>query len=168
MKKIILLGAVALIFGLTTNTFAQYRYGRFNNRSNRVNIGRGFGRGRITHDEAKRIRERRRDFFNDRRSFSSDGRFNRNERRDLRRDRRDYNRTLFRSLNNRNRRNNSNYYRNPGYGYYNSRYYNPNRSYYYPNQNYYYPGQNYYSNQEGLLGGLLGGGLLNLLPGFIR
>ncbi|MCP9494568.1 MAG: hypothetical protein MSG64_08945 [Pyrinomonadaceae bacterium MAG19_C2-C3] len=89
MKKIIFLGVIALLFSFSaTDTFAQGRGYRNNERNDRRRIQRGVRSGRITRDERRDIRTRDRALRQQRRAYRSDGVITRAERRDIRRDER--------------------------------------------------------------------------------
>lgn len=87
MKKIILLSAIIMLFGLTAETFAQ-------GRGDRRRIRSGIRSGQITRDEARELRTRRRQIRQERRTYRSDGTITRAERREIRRDRREYDRQI--------------------------------------------------------------------------
>ncbi len=95
MKKLLLLGAIALLFGFSTDTLAQGRYnrsGRINDRADRRTIRQGIRSGQITRDEARQLRERQRQIREERRAYRSDGTLTREERREIRRDEREHDR----------------------------------------------------------------------------
>lgn len=110
MKKLLLLGVIALLLGASAETFAQDSNRdswRRNNRSDQQRIRRGVRSGQITHDEARQIRERERQIRAERRGYRSDGTITREERREIRRDEREqdrYIRTQRRDDDRRNRR----------------------------------------------------------------
>ena len=120
MKKFLLLSAIALLLGVSTETFAQGSYnrsGRWNNdRSDRQRVRRGVRSGQITRDEARQIRERERQIRAERRTYRSDGVITREERREIRRDEREQDRYI-RSQRRDDDRNNNRYHRR-GNGYY--------------------------------------------------
>ena len=103
MKKGLLLCAIALLLGFSSDTFAQRR--GTNNRNDRQRIRRGIRSGQITRAEAQQIRERQRQ--------------NRAERREIRRDERQHDRQIRRARRNnvgdsthgRNHRRGDGYYR---------------------------------------------------------
>ena len=115
MKKALLLGVIALLLGVSSETFAQGR----NNRSDRQRVRGGVRSGQITRDEARVLRERGRQNRTERRGYRSDGTITRAERREIRSDERRHDRQIRRA-----RRNNdgtSAYWRNDhhrGNGYY--------------------------------------------------
>ena len=113
MKKLILLSAIVMIFGLSANTFAQGRNDRWRIRS-------GIRSGQITRGEAQALRQRRREIQQERRTYRSDGTLTRAERREIRSDRRDYNRQIRNERRDNDRRNGYAYGRNQrrGNGYY--------------------------------------------------
>lgn len=97
MKKFLLLSAIALLLGASTETFAQGRYnngGRWNDRSDRQRVRRGIRTGQITRDEARQIRERERQIRAERRAYRSDGVITREERREILRDEREQDRYI--------------------------------------------------------------------------
>ena len=113
MKKLILLSVIVMLLGITTDTFGQ-------GRGDRRRIRSGIRSGQITRDEARVLREQRRQIRQEQRAYRSDGTLTRDERRDLRRDRRDYDR-LIRSERLDNDRRNGYYYGSEhrrGNGYY--------------------------------------------------
>ncbi|HKR01515.1 MAG TPA: hypothetical protein VJT09_12630 [Pyrinomonadaceae bacterium] len=87
MKKLILLSAIVMLFGLTAETFGQRH-------SDRRRIRSGIRSGQITRDEARALRLRRHELRQERRIYRSDGTLTRAERRDLRHDRRDLGRQI--------------------------------------------------------------------------
>jgi len=124
MKKILLLSAIFLLLGFSTETFAQgYNNGRgrINDRADRQRIRRGIGSGQITRQEARLLRERQRQIRAERRGYRLDGRVTREERREIRRDEREHDRLIrlarrnddrrWRSLNRANHRRGNGYYR---------------------------------------------------------
>jgi hypothetical protein len=113
MKKIILLSAIIMLFGLTTETFAQ-------GRGDRRRIRSGIRSGQITRDEARDLRTQRRQIRQERRTYRSDGTVTRDERRDVRRDRREYDRQIRHERRDDDRRSGNYYGRNQrrGNGYY--------------------------------------------------
>lgn len=95
MKKIIFLGVIALLLSFsTTDTFAQGRGYRQNERDDRRRVQRGVRSGQITRNERRDIRDRNRDLRQQRRAYRSDGRITRDERRDIRRDEREQDRYI--------------------------------------------------------------------------
>jgi hypothetical protein len=92
MKKFLLLFAIVMFLGLAPDTFAQ----RSGGRSDRSRLRRGIRSGQITRDEARELRERRRQIRQERLGYRSDGQLTRDERREIRRDRREYNGILRR------------------------------------------------------------------------
>ncbi len=107
MKKFILVGAIALLLGVSTDTFAQTynrRGGRINDRADRQRIRRGVRSGQITRDERRDLRNRQRQVRAERRGYRSDGRITREERREIRRDEREYDRQIRRYRRNDDRR----------------------------------------------------------------
>jgi hypothetical protein len=117
MKKVFLLGAIVMFFGLgAADTFGQRR----DNRNDRQRIRRGVRSGEITRDEARALRERQRQNRTERRGYRSDGTVTRDERREIRRDERQHDRMIRRARHNDERRN-DNWRRNDhrrGNGYY--------------------------------------------------
>ncbi|HEU4595072.1 MAG TPA: hypothetical protein VFS10_07860 [Pyrinomonadaceae bacterium] len=122
MKKGLLLCAIALLLGVSSETFAQRRDNdgrRMNNRSDRQRIRRGVRSGRITSAEARILRERQRQNRAERRVYRSDGTITRAERREMRRDERQHDRQIRRARRNnvghsthgRNQRRGDGYYR---------------------------------------------------------
>jgi hypothetical protein len=113
MKKLILLGAIVMIFGLSADSFAQ-------GRNDRRRIRSGVRSGQITRAEAQALRQRRREIRQERRVYRSDGTLTRAERREIRSDRRDYNRQIRNERRDNDRRNGYAYGRNQrrGNGYY--------------------------------------------------
>lgn len=105
MKKFLLLIAIVLFFGFSTETFAQgYRTGRFNNRADQLRIRRGIRSGQITRQEAWALRERERQLRLERRGYRSDRVLTRSERREIRRDERQQDRLIRRYRRNDDRR----------------------------------------------------------------
>ncbi|HYY58204.1 MAG TPA: hypothetical protein VE842_12800 [Pyrinomonadaceae bacterium] len=107
MKKILLLSAIVLLLGFSTETFAQgyrHRSGRVNDRFDRQRIRRGIRSGQITREEARLLRERQRQIRAERRVYRSDGRLARDERREIRRDEREHDRLIRRARHNDDRR----------------------------------------------------------------
>jgi len=100
MKKLLLLSAIVLVFGLAPATFGQGRY----NRHERRRIERGIRSGQLTGDEARGLRERQRQIRQERRGYRSDGTITRDERRDLHRDRRELSRQIYRERHDNDRR----------------------------------------------------------------
>jgi hypothetical protein len=92
MKKILLACAICMTFGLASDALGQGRY----NRGERQEIRRGVRTGQLTRDEARQLRESRRQIRQERRIYRSDGTLTRDERRDLRRDRRELSRNIRR------------------------------------------------------------------------
>jgi hypothetical protein len=87
MKRLILLSAIVMIFGLTSTGFSQ-------GRGDRRRIRSGIRSGQITRDEARVLREQRRQIREEQRAYRSDGTLTREERREIRRDRRAYDRQI--------------------------------------------------------------------------
>jgi argonaute-like protein implicated in RNA metabolism and viral defense len=114
MKKALLLGVIALLLGVSSETFAQGR----SNRSDRQRVRRGIRTGQITRDEARILRQQQRQNRSERRVYRSDGTITRDERREIRRDERTHDRQIRRAR--RNNVGNSTYGRNHrrGNGYY--------------------------------------------------
>ena len=120
MKKFLLLCAAVLFVGLPADTFAQRRdrddryYGdrRYNDRAR---IRRGVRTGRLTREEARRLRQQERLNREERRAYRrSDGTLTRDERRELRRDERRSDREIRREIRDddrRDRRRGNGYYR---------------------------------------------------------
>jgi len=98
MKKVLLLGAIVMFFGLGTDAFAQ------RNRNDRQRIRRGVRSGQITRDEARALRERQRQIRAERRGYRADGTLTREERREIRRDERQHDRQIRRARRNDDRR----------------------------------------------------------------
>lgn len=113
MKKLILLSAIVMIFGLSADSFGQ-------GRGDRRRIRSGIRSGQITRDEAQALRQRRREIQQERRTYRSDGTLTRDERREIRSDRRDYNRQIRNERRDNDRRN----------GYYNGRHQRRGDGYY--------------------------------------
>jgi hypothetical protein len=113
MRKLILLTAIVMFFGLTADTFAQGRGDRHRVRS-------GIRSGQITRDEARALRERRRQIRQEQRTYRADGTLTREERREIRQDRREYDRLLRNERRDDDRRDGYAYGRNQrrGNGYY--------------------------------------------------
>ena len=113
MKKLILLSAIVMIFGLSANSFGQ-------GRGDRRRIRSGIRSGQITRDEAQALRQRRQQIRQEQRTYRSDGTLTRAERRDIRSDRRDYNRQIRSERHDNERRNGYSSGRNQrrGNGYY--------------------------------------------------
>jgi hypothetical protein len=101
MKKLLLLSAIVLVFGLAPTTFGQ----GYNNRHERRRIERGIRSGQLTGDEAQGLRERQRQIRQERRGYRSDGTITRDERRDLHRDRRELSGQIYRERHDNDRRN---------------------------------------------------------------
>jgi hypothetical protein len=89
MKKLILLSAIVMIFGLSADSFAQ-------GRGDRRRIRSGVRSGQLTRDEARELRSQRRSLRREWHGYRSDGTLSRSERREIRRDRRQYNREIRR------------------------------------------------------------------------
>lgn len=107
MKKFLLLGAIALLLGVSTDTLAQghhNRGGRTNDRADRQRIRRGVRSGQITRDERRDLRERQKQIRAERRGYRSDGTITREERREIRRDEREQDRQVRRYRRNDDRR----------------------------------------------------------------
>lgn len=102
MKKFLLLSAIVMFFGLSTDTFAQ-------GHRNRGSIRSGVRSGQLTRSEARQLRERQLQLRQQRRIYRSDGTITRAERRDLRHDRRDLGRQIRRE-----RRDDDNWYDSNG------------------------------------------------------
>ena len=113
MKKLILLSAIVMLFGLTVDGFGQ-------GRGDRHRIRSGIRSGQITRDEARVLREQRRQIRQEQRTYRSDGTLTRDERRDIRRDRRAYDQMIRNERHDNDRRNGYAYGRNHrrGNGYY--------------------------------------------------
>lgn len=113
MKRLLLLCMAVLVVGLPINAFAQRRYD--NNRYNdRRRIQRGVRSGRLTQEEARRLREQERLNRAERRAARSDGMLTREERRAIRRDERLSDREIRREIRDderRSRRRGNGYYR---------------------------------------------------------
>ena len=88
MKKGLLLCAIALLLGFSSDAFAQRRY-RTNDRADRQRVRRGIHSGQITRAEAQQIRERERQIRAARRASRSDGVLTPEERRAIRRNERE-------------------------------------------------------------------------------
>lgn len=119
MKKLILLIAVTLLCGFSTETFAQNRSGGYygNNRSvynDRARIRRGVRSGRLTRDEARELRSRERELRRERRELRQDG-LTRAERREIRRDERQQDRRIRGEIRDDDRRPRGYYRRGNGY-----------------------------------------------------
>ena len=116
MKKVLLLCTIALLLGFSTETFAQGRYNRGNNRSDRQRVRRGIRSGQITRAEAQQLRERQRQIREARRGYRSDGQITREERREIRRNERASDRQIrqYRHNDDRRRRGNGYYRRGAG------------------------------------------------------
>ena len=119
MKKLLLMFAAVLLLGLPADALAQRRnrddrhYGnrRYNDRSR---IRRGVRSGRLTREEARRLRAQERANRAERRGYRSDGTLTREERRDIRRDERRSDRRIRREVRDddrRDRRRGNGYYR---------------------------------------------------------
>jgi hypothetical protein len=113
MRKLILLTAIVMFFGLTADTFAQ-------GRGDRRRVRSGIRSGQITRDEARVLRERRREIRQEQRGYRADGTLTRDERREIRQDRREYDRLIRNERRDNDRRNGYAYGRNQrrGNGYY--------------------------------------------------
>lgn len=117
MKRLLLLCAAALLVGLPADAFAQRRYGddrSYRRDNDRARIRRGVRTGRLTRDEARRLREQERANRAERRAYRSDGTLTREERRELRRDERRSDREIRREMRDddrRDRRRGNGYYR---------------------------------------------------------
>jgi hypothetical protein len=112
MKRLLLLGVVALLLAGSTEAFAQGRQRiRYNDRQDRQRVRRGIRSGQITRDEARSIRERERQIRAERRAYRSDGRITRDERRDIRRDERAQDRFIRQQRRDGERRRGNGYYR---------------------------------------------------------
>ena len=96
MKKFLLLSAIALLLGASTEAFAQGRNrgGRTNDRQDRQRVRRGVRSGQITREEARAIRAREQQIRAERRGYRSDGTITREERREIRRDEREQDRYI--------------------------------------------------------------------------
>lgn len=90
MKKFLLLGAIVMLFGLSTDTFGQGN----RHRGDRSRIRSGVRSGQLTRNEARQLRERQLQIRQQRRVYRSDGTYTRTERRDIRGDRRDLGRQI--------------------------------------------------------------------------
>jgi len=110
MKKLIVLSAVVMFFGMTADAFGQRR-------GDRARIREGVRSGQITRDEARQIRERERQIRNERRVYRSDGVITREERREMRRDEREQDRYIRNQRRDGDRRTVYNNGRGRGYGY---------------------------------------------------
>ena len=119
MKKLLLMFAAVLLLGLPADALAQRRdrdqrhdgAGRYNDRAR---IRRGVRSGRLTREEARRLREQERANRAERRAYRSDGTLTREERRDIRRDERRSDRRIRREVRDddrRDRRRGDGYYR---------------------------------------------------------
>jgi hypothetical protein len=113
MKKLILLSAIVMLIGLSADTFGQ-------GRSDRRRIRSGVRSGQITRDEARVLREQRRQIRQEQRTYRSDGTLTREERREIRRDRRAYDQSIRNERRDSDRRNGYAYGRDHrrGDGYY--------------------------------------------------
>jgi hypothetical protein len=119
MKKLLLLFAAVLLFGLPVDAFAQRRdrnNGYYGNRryNDRATLRRGVRSGRLTREEAHRLRELERANRAERRGYRSDGTLTRAERREIRRDERLSDRQIRREIRDddrRDRRRGNGYYR---------------------------------------------------------
>ena len=120
MKKILLLCAAALLVGLPADASAQRRnrddrYDGNRRYNDRTRIRRGVRTGRLTREEARRLRQQERANRAERRAYRrSDGTLTREERRELRRDERRSDREIRREIRDddrRNRRRGGGYYR---------------------------------------------------------
>jgi hypothetical protein len=81
MKKGLLLCAIALLLGFSSDAFAQRRY-RTNDRTDRQRVQRGIRSGQITRAEAQQIRERERQIRAIRRNEREQDRYIRSQRHD--------------------------------------------------------------------------------------
>lgn len=113
MKKLILLSAIVMIFGLSADGFGQ-------GRNDRRRIRSGVRSGQITRSEAQALRQRRQQIRQEQRTYRSDGTLTRAERREIRSDRRDYNRQIRTERRDNDRRDGYSYGRHQrrGNGYY--------------------------------------------------
>ena len=109
MKKFLLVCALCVSFGLTSDALGQGR----NRRGDNQGIRRGVRSGQLTRDEARQLRQRRRQIRQERRTYRSDGSYTRDERRDVRRDRRELGRNIRRE-----RRDDDRRHHRRGNGYY--------------------------------------------------
>lgn len=109
VKKILLLCALCMTLGLASDALGQGRY----DRGERQRIRSGVRSGQLTRDEARALRQRRRQIRQERRSYRNDGTVTRDEQRDLRKDRRELSRSIRRE-----RRDGDRNYRRRGNGYY--------------------------------------------------
>ena len=97
MRRLLLLGAVAVLFGASTDTFAQGYYDRGRgDRGDRTRIRRGVRSGQLTRAEALALRQRERLLRQQRRAYRSDGVLTREERREIRRNERAQDRLIRR------------------------------------------------------------------------
>lgn len=138
MKKFLLLCAAVLLVGLPADAFAQRQHrddGSYSNRryNDRRRIRRGVRSGRLTREEAQRLRQQERANRDERRAYRrSDGVLTREERQEIRRDERQSDRRIRREMRDddrRDRRRGNGYYRrgagsrsHPVYGSRNRRY----------------------------------------------
>lgn len=120
MKKLMLLVAVTLLCGFSTEAVAQkhdrgYYRNRsvYNDRDDRNRIRRGVRSGRLTRDEARDLRQRERELRRERGEYREDG-LTREERREIRRDERQQDRRIRREARDDDRRTRS-YRRGNGY-----------------------------------------------------
>lgn len=119
MKKFLLLCAAVLLVGLPADAFGQRRHrnhDQYGNRryNDRTRIRRGVRSGRLTREEARRLRQQERANRAERRTYRSDGVLTREERRELRRDERRNDREIRREMRDddrRDRRRGDGYYR---------------------------------------------------------
>lgn len=129
MKNSLLLLAVALLVGFSTDTFAQRsRYDPYNDHADRQRIRRGVRYGQITRHEARILRERERQIRAERRGYRSDRVLTRDERREIWRDEREQDRRIREYRHNNARR--AGYYRRHHRGY-DGRYYHHRGNGYY-------------------------------------
>ena len=119
MKKLLLLCAAVLLVGLPADTFAQRqhrndRYYSGSRYNDRARIRRAVRSGRLTPEEARRLRALERANRAERRGYRADGVLTREERREIRRDERQSDRQILREIRDddrRNRRRGNGYYR---------------------------------------------------------
>ena len=77
MKKVLLICALCMTFGLSADALGQRR-----DNDGRNDIRRGVRTGQLTRDEARQLRQNRRQIRQERRAYRSDGTLTRDERRD--------------------------------------------------------------------------------------
>lgn len=94
MKKSLLLCAIALLLGFSSDAFAQRRNRGINDRADRQRVRRGIRSGQITRAEAQQIRERQRQIRAERRAARADGVLTPEERRAIRRNEREQDRHI--------------------------------------------------------------------------